>query len=183
MSSADRFGGTRESICDIPTRTFEETLEFIKKNVEFDMVLVLGDLISQDSWNYQTEDFVNNNQYVFDKIMETFWGDKTSVAELGAEDVLILPVNGNHDSEKLNYENYDDPSDFVKTSILPQFERFIGSSNVEQMKKKGYYEVEDPVRGIRYVGVDSNINYIYNVHSSADSTNPMNFIYNLGSEA
>jgi predicted phosphodiesterase len=174
------YWGTRMSNCDTPKRTFEETLKFIKENVEFDMLIVLGDLISQDSWNYSREDLIENNKYIFDQLTKTFWNGKKHYEELGKDDILILPVNGNHETEFLDYENYDEESDFVKQGILTEYEKFIGIENVKQMQKKGYYEIIDSARNIRYIGVDSNFNSIYNYYSSIDSTNPMNFIYNLG---
>jgi hypothetical protein len=140
----------------------------------------LGDLLSQDTWNYNDEDLVGNNHYVYDTLVKAFWGGKQDLSELDEDDVLILPVNGNHETPFIDYENYDDQNDIVKTGILSAFKRFIGEENVSDMQTKGFYQIEDAVRNIIYIGVDSNFNSIFNSYASQDSTNPMNFIYNLG---
>lgn len=174
------FWGTRRGNCDIPAKTFEETIKFIKENVDFDILVVLGDLISQDSWSYSKDDLRANNRYVYDTLTEVFWNGKSRVSELGANEVLILPINGNHETEFIDYENYDDQNDFVKQGMLSEFERFIGASGVEEMQSRGYYEVVDSERKVRFIGVDSNFNSVFNSYASIDSTNPLNFIYNLG---
>ena len=172
------FWGTRESTCDIPNRTFEQTLKFIREKQSVDYVFSLGDLISHDDWLLSEDLKAENNQYVLDKMREHFWDGKT----LDSKDLdmpFILPVVGNHEGHPLDYDNYDDPDSFFKKRIFPAFESLIGKERVKDLSDKGFYTFKDEKRNIRFLSINSNVNNLYNSHAVASPTNPLHILNNI----
>jgi sphingomyelin phosphodiesterase len=50
MHQAGKYGSFGDSGCDIPTKTFESMIKFIKNNIKPDFILWTGDLIPHDIW-------------------------------------------------------------------------------------------------------------------------------------
>ena len=138
------------------------------------MVLILGDLVSHDDWNLEEEDRAEVNKFVLDSIKKTF-SDPNN-----ANNPVILPVVGNHEGDPLNYENYDDPENYIYTNIFPAFGQFISAKQMGDLKKKGFYT--ELVGNLKFLCFDSNINSAFNSHSVAHDTNPKGLLQPLAEE-
>lgn len=141
-------------------------------------MVILGDLIGHNDWEITEQEKAENNQFILDQVRQTFWEGK----DLHSRDQstpVILPVVGNHEGSPLNYENYDDPDDFIYKQIFKAFEPMIGSENIENLVKKAFYIHRDTERNIKFISLDSNINSLFNMHCSKSPVNPLNILKNL----
>lgn len=150
----------------------------IEENHDFDYVVVLGDLVGHNDWEVTEQEKADNNQFVLDQIRATFWSGKDKDTR-DASSPVILPVVGNHEGSPLNYENYDDPDDFIHKKIYKAFEPIIDSQKISDLVKKAFYVHRDEARNIKFISLDSNINSLFNMHCTLNPANPLNILTNL----
>ena len=144
-----------------------------------DFVLVLGDFTSHNDWDYDNETKLANNNHVLATIKKTFWGDSDQSRKEGSKPI-ILPINGNHEGGPENYENYDDPNDFLNSKIMQTYAEFIGQDRVDDLVNKGFYSYN--TGKFRLVGIDGALNYSFNSYLAKDGFDPKNILQNLAKE-
>lgn len=178
----------------MPRHSFERFLKYLSEKEEYDIIILLGDLISQDSWNYHEKEVLEVNQYIYSKIKENFWGEnnsknnKQSLKDLENVDSkkikskrpIILPVNGNHDTEPLDFEDVDNPDNYTRKEILTLFKDFIGQEKVLEMQTRGFYVYKIPDSNLNFFGFDLNLSSVFNSYMSDYSDFPIEFLMELG---
>ena len=165
------YWGTVQRKCDIPTRTFEATLQYISTELDkFDFVINLGDNYSHNFYKKNPMELVGTSEYIYNKLKDSF-GYST-----------IIPVLGNHECHPLDNIDYQNPKNFVFKNIYPLFTQFIGEDKVEHLKKRGFYSLIYKEQGVRFVILDSQINDFFNAYLIADNADPLDFFKHIGDE-
>ena len=143
-----------------------------------DYVVILGDLMSHNDWELNADKKNEINQFVLDNFRETFWEGKDYKTR-DPSTPHIIPLAGNHEGLPENYENYDDPNDFIHKTIFKGFDKIISQDKIDSIVSKAFYTYTDPKRNVKFVVLDSNINYQFNMHASGSPVNPLRIMNNL----
>ena len=165
------YWGTIDKNCDIPPRTFDSTVKYIKENLDKpDFLVVLGDNYGHNYFRTSEKELVDTNKYVYDTLKSNF------------PDTIILPVLGNHECHPVDHLDFKDPDNFVYKYLYPIFEEFIGAEQLERLKKNGYYALTYPKYNVKVIQINTQMKDAFNGDLMADNTNPLSFFDHIGEE-
>lgn len=85
--------------CDIPLRTLESMLTYIREEVKPDIAVWTGDSLTHHIWNNSNEEVINKVKRVSQLVKQ----------QIGA-DTQVYPISGNHDSFPANLFNFNSPN-------------------------------------------------------------------------
>ncbi|EGR30882.1 ser thr protein phosphatase family protein, putative [Ichthyophthirius multifiliis] len=116
--------------CDIPFRTIEATIEFIKKNLTetLDFIIWTGDNTNHFIWEQSLEDNLKSTEQI------------TQILQQKLPKIKVFPIMGNHESFPVN--NYDFGSQrekYFNQRLSSMWQSWIGKEAAEMFANKGFY--------------------------------------------
>ena len=154
--------------CDIPFHFWTNTLDYIKNNIDdYDFVFLLGDNFSHSYYIEPVQEIKEINEYFFATIKKYF-GDK-----------IVIPVLGNHECDPIDNFDFHEKKNFVIENIFPLYKDFIPNEKIEDLKNKGFYEMEYSDYNIKIISINSQMGDIFNMPLLKNSTDPLNFFSNF----
>lgn len=167
---AGKWGADR---CDIPMRTFESSLKYMRSLLESsnDILYVIwtGDLQPHDVWKQNRENAKKTYSAIFDKIYEYF------------PDTKIFPTLGNHEmvpvdsfspSNLLNIAREDSP-EWLYKFLGSYWSKWLPIDTTQTIMKDGFYSVEVR-KGLRIISLNTNFCHNKNFWLYINSTDPGN---------
>ena len=163
------YWGTPTSKCDTPKYFWEETLKNLKKK-EFntDFIFLLGDNYGHTYFRDKNHDEIYKwNNYFYDSVKKNF------------PDSNIIPVLGNHETDPVNYFDFEDKNNSVIKNILPNFKKFISDDKVEDFINNGFYDLEFEEFGVKFISLNSQMADVENFYLLKKHTDLLNFFEKL----
>lgn len=165
------YWGAPKSSCDIPKRTFEKTLEYIKKNLPKPTFLaVLGDNYGHNYYRKEPIEIAKINQFVYTSLRENF------------PDTVILPSLGNHECDPVDNLDFSDPDNFVYQHIFPAYKPSISEDQFADLTKKGFYSATFEEYGVKFVSLNSQLYDNFNSYMTRNGVDPLGFFDNFAQE-
>ena len=146
-NDADRSGrwGAIDGTCDLPTRTFEAAINYIRDVIKPDYIFWLGDNTDHKVW------LANHER------QNSFTGYMTEYMREAIPDIPIFPILGNHEMLPVDIYDFDNPAtDWVLTDSAKMFESFLPKDALDSFRVNGYYSTPlDPTgkRKARVIGL------------------------------
>ena len=115
-----------EYYCDLPYPTLQKMGEFINAEVKPDVVFWTGDITPHDQWQQtlaETERYTAN----FTSWMKEHLGQ-----------YALFPIEGNHDFEVSNSQDFSKPDPMIKFDI-EHWRQWLTPEAIEIFKEQGYY--------------------------------------------
>ncbi|KAL4435972.1 hypothetical protein ABPG74_022207 [Tetrahymena malaccensis] len=116
--------------CDIPFRTVEAAIRYIKNNLadEIDFILWTGD---------------NTNHYIWEQSYQSNTDQTTRIADLLKKElphISVFPITGNHESFPVNvYDYFGDHENKQNDIFATSWEQWIGKEAAEEYRQNGFY--------------------------------------------
>ncbi|KAL4435127.1 hypothetical protein ABPG74_003620 [Tetrahymena malaccensis] len=134
--------------CDLPYRTIESYVSFIKRNLsnEIDFALWTGD---------------NTNHFIWEQTQEKNINSTIQLTQLFQKEIpslKIFPIMGNHESFPCNVYDYEtDREKDLKAQLAQAWESWIGKEAATQFKENGYYStvISKGGQNLRIVAVNT----------------------------
>lgn len=163
------YWGTPNSKCDIPKYFWEKTLENLKKEeFESDFILLLGDNYGHNYFRDDgNTDLFKWNDYFYESILKNF------------PDKKIIPVLGNHETDPVDYFDFDDKENIIIKKIYKNFEKFIDNEKIEDYINNGFYELEYDDFGVKFIVLNSQMTDILNFYLIKKHSELLNFFEKL----
>jgi hypothetical protein len=153
QSDAAGYWGSPDSKCDIPQRTWEAAIDFIKETVKPDYAIWLGDNNNHEVWNADLARHFTFTKFMTDYIKKSF-----------GSQIPVFPIFGNHEMMPIDDHDFDGPDvGNVLETTGGFFEGILPEPALTDLKTKGYYSYLVPGRKIRmvntFVGFDDDMNF------------------------
>jgi len=155
--------------CDIPKRTFESMLQYIKDNVKPDLILWTGDNTPHNVWDEKRSEVYPSTSSVTE-IIKSYIGSS----------IPVFPVAGNHDTYPLDQESFSKPYSNPYTQKYAElWSDWLGPEAKAQFKKFGYYYKDVVLRNSEHgkaavIGINTNVCALDNWSLLANATDPGN---------
>lgn len=165
------YWGSSGTSCDLPARTFDATVSFIKNNlVKPTFIAVLGDNFGHNYFRTNPNQITDVNTYVYSALRTNF------------TDSHILPVLGNHECDPVDAVNITDPNDYVYSHIFPSYKSSINDAQIDDLKSKGFYSAVFKEHGVKFISINSQMYDAFNGYMARNSTDPLQFFENFVEE-
>jgi len=117
---------TGEYYCDMPYKTVDLMGQFIREEVEPEMIFYTGDIAPHNQWEYTLDEIKEYQSNVTAWMLEYF------------KDIPLYPIEGNHDFEVTNSQNFT-----VTDPIIPFTEnlwkQWLSPEAMATFEKNGFY--------------------------------------------
>ncbi|OQR67231.1 sphingomyelin phosphodiesterase-like [Tropilaelaps mercedesae] len=165
--------------CDLPQRTFESMLEYIRDNLNDQVKFAYwtGDLPAHDLWKLNQV----TNEYNFKLTSDLL---RNYLGQIGGGNFKIYPTIGNHESFPPNMFTRPTTSDMgepaqrfiTKTRRLYDFlweswKLWLPAEAEKTFRKAGYYSAR-PQPGLKVISMNTNYCYYFNFWLLLDSRDP-----------
>ena len=138
------YWGTAHAICDVPERTLNGTMKFIKENMPSpDFVFMLGDNVSHNYFSKNESEIVATTRIILERIKQDL------------PNAVIIPVVGNHECHFVDNLDYDDQQNWVYENIYPVYEEFISKEKIADLKNNSFYTIENSEFNIKVISMNS----------------------------
>ncbi|GMS96571.1 hypothetical protein PENTCL1PPCAC_18746 [Pristionchus entomophagus] len=147
-SPAGKWGSVH--ICDIPYRTFDAAMRHISEtHKDIDYIILTGDLLSHDEWNY-SEELTKNNLLNITQVLINYF-PKTPIYEaVGNHEGVPCDSMAAHGMDEYDTRG---PS-WLYNTLADTWGRWISPESVEGVKYRASY-VEYPSPGLKLISVNS----------------------------
>ena len=158
------YWGSPGTLCDIPQRTFDATMAFIKNKLKRPtFIAVLGDNYGHNYFREDPNQISDINTYVYSNLRSNFTSS------------YILPVLGNHECDPVDNLNIHDPNNYVYKSIFPTYKTSINNDQIRDLTMKGFYTANFNEYGVKFISINSQIYDAFNGYMARNSTDPLQF--------
>ncbi|EAR99710.1 ser/thr phosphatase family protein (macronuclear) [Tetrahymena thermophila SB210] len=116
--------------CDIPFRTIEAAIRYIKNNLadEIDFIIWTGD---------------NTNHYIWEQSFESNTDQTIRITNLLKKElphIKVFPITGNHESFPVNvYDYFGDRENQQNDIFATSWEQWIGKEAADEYRQNGFY--------------------------------------------
>ena len=158
------YWGSPMSKCDIPKHFWEKTLSYIKNQEELktDFIILLGDNYGHNNYR-EKESIYDIENYFYDSILENF------------PNTNIIPVFGNHESDPVDFFDFDDKNNNVIKNLFPNLKKFISQEKIDDFINNGFYDLEYEKYGIKFIIINSQLQDTKNFFLLKKHTDLLNF--------
>jgi sphingomyelin phosphodiesterase len=116
--------------CDLPQATFDSFLDFVKTAIKPDFLFWTGDNSPHNVWSNSEEEVIQSTQGITKNLKDAF----------GTAPVQIFPIQGNHDTWPINYQDFSYPGiNKAINTYAEEWKGWLEEENVKVYKRFGYY--------------------------------------------
>ncbi|CAH0763724.1 unnamed protein product [Diatraea saccharalis] len=160
--------------CDSPIWAFDDAVENIKQNHEdIDILYYIGDTIDHGVWETSYELINEMNQYLIEKIRNTF-----------GNNVMVVPVIANHESQPTNQfapSSIAAPklnTTWLYNSLADKWSPYLTQPAKTSLRKSGDFSLLVKP-GLRVISLNNNVAYKYNwwlLYDPLDAKNHLDWL-------
>lgn len=155
--------------CDLPQRTLQELLNFIKSDIlkedELLYVFWTGDNAPHDIWKQSTESNIEYTRTTTQMIKDTF---------REVPNIQFVPTMGNHEAFPVNNFDFQQKSHALYDAVSEIWREWIGDDAADHLKAHGYYKLE--FGNWKIISFDSQVCNPGNYYLIKDPTDPAGFL-------
>lgn len=162
------FWGFPGKNCDLPVRSLQYVLKYIKKNIpEIDMILWTGDNIAHDIWK-QTFDNQTTPTRVVANLIKSIFGT----------DIVMVGSIGNHECFPVNeYDFLTNRENWMKNEFADIMAPWTkNETDLKQLREKGFYSIVDPRYNLRILSINSQAGSTQNMFLNLNPTDPFDML-------
>lgn len=167
-STAGLWGTNR---CDIPMRTFENSLKNIRSmmdsNPDIEYIIWTGDLLPHDVWKQSKQAALDTYDSIFNKISE-YLPTKMIFPTIGNHE--MIPVDSFSPSNLLHIAREDSPK-WLYNALDVHWSKWLPNTTKKTIIKDGYYSVKAR-EGLRIISLNTNFCHNKNFWLYIDSKDP-----------
>lgn len=157
---AGEWGGNGD--CDLPSKTFENLMEFVVSDIKPEMIFWTGDNTSHTVWSDTAESVTRYTEVVTNII-------KNAIKDT---DITVLPIQGNHDTWPTDEQDFSAPGINYPINHIKEYWRdWLTEEAYAKFGEYGYYSMPLELKNGRQLPAGSRL-IAYN-SNSCDNNNWM----------
>lgn len=148
--------------CDIPTRTFEQFLNFTSHHFDIDMIVWTGDNIAHDIWQQSEKNQTLPTYDITRKILDYF------------PNTFVYPMFGNHEPYPCNqFDPSGNGSAWLTAQLSEMWKGWLDEKALKTFKEHSYYAIVNPTHNVKVIGLNTEACDVDDYYLIKDPSDPM----------